>query len=124
MIFIRWRLRHSWCRDAHKGAGTLCHMSMSAIPASDDRELMVHAEDAACREIAKELEQQHPRWIVIFGTFTREFFCLPLFAAPPGMKVVAIYPKAAADRMSSVERLYRIREGLSKWNTGERTSEA
>ena len=47
---------------------------MSAIPASDDRELVVYAEDDACREIAKELEQQHPRWIVIFGTFTWEFY--------------------------------------------------
>jgi len=75
---------------------------------------MVHAEDDACREIAKELEQQHPRWIVIFGTFTREFFCLPRFAAPPGLKVVAVYPIAAAERMSSVERLCRVREGLSK----------
>ncbi len=97
---------------------------MSAIPASYDRELMVHAEDDACREIAKELEQQHPRWIVIFGTFTREFFCLPRFAAPPGLKVVAIYPKAAADRMSSVERLDRIRESLSKRNSEERAGEA
>jgi hypothetical protein len=75
---------------------------------------MSRAEDDASREIAKELEQQHPRWIVIFGTFTREFICLPRFAAPPGLKVVAIYPKAAADRMSGVERLYRVRESLAK----------
>jgi len=99
-------------------------VSTSAIPASDDRELTIHAEDDACRGIAKELEQQHPRWIVIFGTFTREFFCLPRFAAPPGLKVIAVYPKAAADRMSSVERLYKVRESLSKWNAEERTGEA
>ena len=85
---------------------------------------MAHVEHDACREIAKELERQHPRWIVIFGTFTREFFCLPRFAAPSGLKVVAIYPKAAAERMSSVERLCRVREGLSKWNAEERTGEA
>jgi hypothetical protein len=86
---------------------------------------MVHVEDNdACREIAKELEQQHPRWIVIFGTFTKEFLCLPRFAAPPGLKVVAIYPKAAADRMSSVERLHRVHESLSKWNAEERGGEA
>lgn len=124
MIFRRWRLRQSWYREAHRGAGTLCDMSMSAIPASDHRELVVHAEDGAGREIAKELEQQHPRWIVVFGIFTREFFCLPRFAAPPGLNVVAIYPKAAADRMSSVDRLCRVRESLSKWNAEERTGEA
>jgi len=85
---------------------------------------MDRAEDDASREIAKVLEQQHPRWIVIFGTFTREFICLPRFAAPPGLKVVAIYPKAAADRMSSVERLYRVRESLSRWGAEERRDEA
>jgi hypothetical protein len=58
------------------------------------------------------LEQQHPLWIVIYGTFTKEFVCMPRFAAPPGLMVVAIYPKTAEDRMSKVERLYRIREGL------------
>lgn len=84
---------------------------------------MGRAEDDASCEIAKELEQQHPRWIVIFGTFTREFVCLPRFAAPPGLKVVAIYPKAAADRMSGVERLYRVRESLARWNAEERRGE-
>lgn len=78
----------------------------------------------ACREIAEELEQLHPRWIVIFGTFTREFICLPRFAVSPGFSVVAIYPQAAADRMSKVERLFRVREGLSNWKPGERTGEA
>lgn len=80
--------------------------------------------DDACREIAEELEQRHPRWIVIFGTFTREFICLPRFAVPPGLKVTAIYPEAAADRMSRMERLCRVREGLSNWGAQERTDEA
>lgn len=92
--------------------------------ALDEREAMDCAEDDACREIAEKLEQQHPRWIVIFGTFTREFICLPRFAVPPGLKVVAIYPGAAADRMSKMERLYRVREGLSNWGAEERTREA
>ncbi len=85
---------------------------------------MDRAEDDACREIAEKLEQQHPRWIVIFGTFTREFICLPRFAVPPGSKVVAIYPEAAADRMSKMERLCGVREGLSNRGAEERTSEA
>jgi hypothetical protein len=92
--------------------------------ALDEREAMGCAEDDACREIAEKLEQQHPQWIVIFGTFTREFICLPRFAVPPGSKVVAIYPEAAADRMSKMERLCRVREGLSNWGAEERTSEA
>ena len=89
-----------------------------------EREAIDRAEDDACCEIAEELEQRHPRWIVIFGTFTREFICLPRFAVPPGLKVIAIYPEAAADRMSKMERLCRVREGLSNSRAGERTSEA
>jgi hypothetical protein len=80
---------------------------------------MSRAEDDEGREIAEELEQQYPRWIVIFGAFTREFVCIPRFAAPPGLQVVAIYPKAAACRMSEIEGLCRLREGLRK--IGERT---
>jgi len=83
---------------------------MEVILAPDEREAMSLAEDNEGREIAEELEQQHPRWIVIFGAFTREFVCIPRFAAPPGLKVVAIYPKAAAGRMSEIEKLYRVRE--------------
>lgn len=98
----------SWCLNAEGREA----VSAGTIPASDEREPMSRAEDDAGREIAKELEQQHPRWIVIFGAFTREFVCLPRFAAPPGVKVVAPYPEAAAERMAKVERLYRIREGL------------
>ena len=98
-------------------------MSAATIPASDEREAIGFSEDDAGRGIAKELEQQHPFWIVIFGMFTREFVCLPRFATSPGLKVVAIHPKAAADQMSKVERLYRVREGLSKLRPDERTGE-
>lgn len=96
-----------------------CAGLMEVTPAPDEREAMSAAEDNEGREIAEEMEQQHPQWIVIFGAFTREFVCLPRFAAPPGLKVVAIYPTAAADRMSKIERLSRIREGLLE--TGNRT---
>lgn len=96
-------------------------MSAAVISVADERGAMSRAEDEAGREIAKELEQQHPRWIVIFGAFTREFLCLPRFAAPSGLKVVAVYPAAAAERMSKVERLCRVREALRE--AGERTDD-
>ena len=92
------------------------------LPAKAEKEAMSRAEDDEGREIAEELEQQHPRWIVIFGAFTREFVCIPRFAAPHGLNVVAVYPKSAADRMAEIEQLYRVREGLQK--TAERTDGA
>jgi hypothetical protein len=94
-------------------------VSTAVISAPDERGAMSRAEDATSRDIAKELEQQHPRWIVIFGAFTREFLCLPRFAAPLGLKVVTVYPEAAADRMSKIERLCRVREALQE--TSKRT---
>jgi hypothetical protein len=78
----------------------------ATIPAPYEREAMGSAEDDAGREIAKQLERQHPLWIVIYGTFTEEFVCLPRFAAPPGLMIVAHYPGAAEYRMSEVERLH------------------
>jgi hypothetical protein len=104
----------------HAAAGCGAYRT-EVIPASDEKEVVSRAEDDKGREIAEELEQQHPRWIVIFGAFTREFVCLPRFAVPHGLKVVAVYPKAAACRMSEIERLCRVREGLRK--TSERTDE-
>jgi hypothetical protein len=59
-------------------------VTAAIIPASYEREAMDRAEnDDAGREIAKDLERQHPRWIVIFGT--REFICIPRFAVSPAL---------------------------------------
>jgi hypothetical protein len=54
--------------------------------ALDKREAMYRAEDDACREIAEKLEQRHPQWIVIFGTFAREFICLPRVCGTSGIE--------------------------------------
>lgn len=91
-------------------------MTVATIPpAMREREAMGSAEDDAAREIAERLQREHPSWIVIFGAYTRQFICLPRFSVLPGLMVVALYPEAAADRMSEVERLHKIREGLSQW---------
>ena len=65
-----------------------------------------------------------PRWIVIFGTYTREFICLPRLAVPPGFRVVAIYPEAAADRMSKVGAALESPGRSLKWGPEERTGKA
>jgi hypothetical protein len=85
------------------------------MPVPDQRDARGRADDDAAREIAEQMEREHPGWIVVFGSYSREFVCFPRFQAPPGFLIVAMYPKAAAERMSEVERLYRIREGLAKW---------
>jgi hypothetical protein len=66
-------------------------------------------DDNAAREAAEQTERENPGWIVVFGTFTRQFVCFPRFPAPSGTMVVALYPDALPARMRIVERALRGR---------------
>ena len=94
--------------------------------AMNDRTLaaMGHAGVEACREIAEELEQQHPRWIVIFGTFTENSSAFPGLRYLRDLGSWRYTRKRRQTGCRSVERLCRVREGLSNWRPEERTGEA
>lgn len=62
------------------------------------------ADDDAARDAARQIEQDNPRWIVIFGIYTRQFVCFPRFRALPGTVVTALYPPAAVTKMAEIER--------------------
>jgi hypothetical protein len=77
-----------------------------------------------CKNIAERLEKEHPKWMVMFGVYSREFYCLPLFPdATPGLEIRAQYPEAAAERMQQTEleiarrNRVRVREGGAPWNS-------
>jgi len=55
-------------------------------------------------ETARQLERDHPDWMVVFGVYSRQFVAFPLFPAPPRTIVVATYPGALSARMREVER--------------------
>ena len=59
--------------------------------------------DHESREIAQRIEQDNPRWIVVFGVYTRQFVGFPRFPAPPGTVVAALYPAAMPGRMRELE---------------------
>ncbi len=63
--------------------------------------------DDASREAAERTERENPGWIVVFGSFTKEFVCFPRFPAPQGTMIVALYPAALPARMRDVERALR-----------------
>lgn len=65
-------------------------------------------DDDAAREAAERTERENPGWIVVFGSFTKEFVCFPLFPAPEGTMIVALYPAALPARMRDVERALRV----------------
>jgi hypothetical protein len=60
-------------------------------------------DDEQSRAIAAQIERDNPRWMVVFGTFTRQFVCFPLFPAPPGTMVAAKYPPAIPERLKETE---------------------
>lgn len=59
--------------------------------------------DHESRDIAQQIEQDNPRWIVVFGVYTRQFVGFPRFPAPPGTVIAAQYPAAMSDRMRALE---------------------
>lgn len=60
--------------------------------------------DDVAREAAERTEHDNPGWIVVFGSFTKEFVCFPKFAAPTGTIITALYPDAIPPRMRMIER--------------------
>ena len=68
------------------------------------------AADDTARDAARQIERDNPRWIVVFGIFTKQFVCFPRFRAMPGTVVTALYPPAAMTRMAEIERTCGIKE--------------
>jgi hypothetical protein len=60
--------------------------------------------DDECLDIVARISQDFPDWLVIWGTYTRQFVAFPLFAAPPGAFVTAHRPGALITRMRNTER--------------------
>lgn len=65
----------------------------------------VHAKGdvAEMKRVAERLEKDHPRWIVLFGDYSREFVAFPRFTAPRGTVAAARYPGALPARLRAVE---------------------
>jgi hypothetical protein len=59
-------------------------------------------DEEAAQDVARQLEAKHP-WIVLYGTYTRQFVCFPKFEAPSGTMLVATYPGVLPDRMRRAE---------------------
>jgi hypothetical protein len=55
-------------------------------------------------ETAREIESQRPGWMVVWGIYTKEYVAFPLFHAPEGTVVIAVYPEALVARMEAAER--------------------
>lgn len=61
-----------------------------------------------CREIAEQINRARPDWLVLWGTYSRQFWAFPLFDMRPRMLVHGSHPDALITRMDDTERRYRI----------------
>ena len=66
------------------------------------------------RSEAARIEQANPLWIVVFGVYSQQFICFPRFDAPAGTVLITRNPSTLPQRMSKMEQLSRIRDGLRK----------
>lgn len=72
---------------------------------------MPGTDDNACREIAGQIGQARPQWLVLWGSYSHRFWAFPLFEMRPRLLVYASYPDALLARMDEAERRYRIQPG-------------
>jgi|SRR5450755_4719167 hypothetical protein len=85
----------------HNIAGTSV-TAVSVMPSADDDEF---------REMARGIEEKSPHWLVVWGTYTRQFVAFPLFDAPRGTILAAGYPDALTGRIREAERRFQRRTG-------------
>lgn len=60
------------------------------------------------RRAARELERAHPGFVIVWGSFSRQFVAFPLFG-PPGTHFSAADPRDLERQMSQAEQRYRDR---------------
>jgi len=58
---------------------------------------------AEMKQAARRLEADNPRWIVLFGDYSRQFVAFPRFDVPTGTVLSALYPDALPPRMRRIE---------------------
>jgi hypothetical protein len=76
-----------------------------ALPAGDAA--LARDEDAACWQAAKQIREEHPRWVVIWLARIGQFRAYPKFAAPRGTAPTAKTPGELTAQMEHVEHTAR-----------------
>jgi hypothetical protein len=64
------------------------------------------------RQVAAEIEQSHPHWVVLWGYYSRLFWAFPYFQAPQGTIV------SAPDRDRLLADMHSIELKVSAGRTG------
>ena len=70
--------------------------------------------DDECRELAQQIEEQRPGWLVLWGCYSKRFVAFPLFPVQRRTILVMSYPDALVARMEQVERVLRVDPGFAE----------
>jgi hypothetical protein len=65
--------------------------------------------ESEMRRIAGRLETENPKWIVVYGVYSRLFIAFPRFSAPAMTIVLSAYPGALPARMRIIEQEFAAR---------------
>jgi hypothetical protein len=60
--------------------------------------------DADKRELAARIEQVFPRWLVMWGAYSRQFWAYPRFRVPRGTIAHAASPDDLAGMMRAIQQ--------------------
>jgi hypothetical protein len=65
------------------------------------------------RETAARIARDFPRWLVLYGSYTRQFVAFPLFGTARGGFVAAYDPQALVARMRVIQQQNIAPEGTA-----------
>jgi hypothetical protein len=70
--------------------------------------------DQACRETARRIAGAHPRWLIIWGPYSRRYWAHPCLPVPAGTLVHASDPGTLVAGIRAVELAVR-QDGNAGW---------
>jgi len=64
---------------------------------------MTAPSDETRRTTARRLQNEHPRWLIIWGLHSREYWAFPSLPVPPGTYLHAPHPVLLEEAIREVE---------------------
>ena len=71
---------------------------------------MSFTDDDACRETARQIEQDHPQWLVMWGLYSEEYWAYPCFDVPRGTIAHSADPNELAKAMRAIRMSHGKRD--------------
>ena len=77
-----------------------------AVVSAQARSCNIDSEDEGAREIASRVQQGHPGWLVLFGSYSGQFVAFPLFETSALRWIETESPGQLTRRMREIEEAF------------------